>query len=96
MQAHVLALAGQKVEARRLVRQIEDEAEHRYFCPYEIGTVYSSLGDHDTANRWFRKGVEGRADCMAWLGVEPWLDPFRADRRYVGLLRDIGLDPRAR
>jgi tetratricopeptide (TPR) repeat protein len=96
IQAHVLALAGQKVEARRLVRQIEDEAEHRYFCPYEIGTVYSSLGDHDTANRWFRKGVEGRADCMAWLGVEPWLDPFRADRRYVGLLRDIGLDPRAR
>ena len=55
-----------------------------------------SLGDQDTAFEWFRKGVEDRADCMAWLGVEPWIDPFRSDPRYAGLLRDIGLTPDAR
>jgi serine/threonine-protein kinase len=96
LQAHVLALAGQKAEARRLIRQVEEEAKHRYFCPYEIGTVYVSLGEQDTANHWFRKGLEGRADCMAWLGIEPWLDAFRSHPRYMRLLRDIGLDPSAR
>jgi tetratricopeptide (TPR) repeat protein len=96
LQAHVLAVAGQKAEAQRLVKQVEAEAEVRYFCPYEIGTAYVSLGDHDAANEWFRKGVEGRADCMAWLGIEPWLDPFRLDPRYPRLLRDVGLDPTAR
>jgi tetratricopeptide (TPR) repeat protein len=96
LQAHVLAVAGQKAEALRLVRQVQDHARTRYVCPYEIGTVYASLGDNDTAHEWFRKGVNGRADCMAWLGVEPWLDPFRADARYVKLLQDIGLDPHAR
>ena len=96
LHAHVLAVAGQKAEALKLIRQIEGDARKRYVCPYEIGTVYSSLGDRDTANHWFRKGVEGRADCMAWLGVEPWLEPFRADPRYAELLRAIGLDPRAR
>ncbi len=96
LQAHVLAAAGQKAEALALVREVEKEARTRYVCPYEIGTVYASLGDRDTANDWFRKGVDGRADCMAWLGVEPWLDPFRADSRYAALLRDIGLDPHAR
>ena len=94
--AHVLAVAGRKDEARAVIRQVEEEAKHRYFCPYEIGTVYVSLGEPDTANEWFRKGVAGRADCMAWLGIEPWLDPFRSDPRYVALLRTIGLDSRAR
>ena len=80
-------------EARALVRQIEEETRTRYFCPYEIATVYVTLGDQDTANRWFRKGIDERADCMPWLAVEPWMDPFRADPRYAVLLKQIGLTP---
>jgi hypothetical protein len=74
---------------------VEDIASKQYFCPYEVGAAYVSLGDGDTAYRWFRQGIEERADCMAWLGVEPWIEPFRSDPRYAGLLREIGLDPRA-
>jgi hypothetical protein len=33
---------------------------------------------------------------MAWLGVEPWLDAFRGDPRYLSLLHNIGLAPAAR
>ena len=96
LQAHVLAVAGRKDEARRLIRQVEESTKNEYFCPYEIGAAYVSLGDADTACRWFRRGVEERADCMAWLGVEPWIDSFRLDPRYAGLLREIGLDPSSR
>jgi tetratricopeptide (TPR) repeat protein len=93
--AHVHAVAGQKVEAKKLIQRAEEVAQHRYFCPYEIGTAYVSLGDADTAFKWFRKGVEDRADCMAWLDVEPWIAPFRSDPRYAQLVRDVGLAPRA-
>jgi TolB-like protein/cytochrome c-type biogenesis protein CcmH/NrfG len=94
LQAHVHAVAGQKSEAAKLMRGVEAAAKQRYFCPYEIGTTYVSLRDYDTAAKWFRKGVEDRADCMAWLGIEPWIDPFRSDPRYVQILRDVGLAPR--
>ena len=77
----------------RVLRTIEEAAQRRYFCPYEIATVYVSLGDNDTATRLFRKGTDERADCMAWLGVEPWIDRYRADPRYRTLLRDVGLAP---
>jgi serine/threonine-protein kinase len=93
LQAHVLAVAGRKQEARAILRKIEEAAQHRYFCPYEIATVYVSLGDADTATALFRKGTNERADCMAWLGVEPWIDAYRADPRYRTLLRDVGLAP---
>ncbi len=96
LQAHVLAVAGRTQQAKALLGHVQDAAKHQYFCPYEIATVYVSLGDHDTAYKWFRKGTDEHADCMAWLGVEPWIDAFRSDPRYGILLRDIGLAPRTR
>ena len=96
LQAHVLAAAGRKEESRRLIRRVEASTRTRYFCPYEIASTHVTLGDLDSAHKWFRKGIEERADCMAWLGVEPWIEPFRRDPRYAELLRDIGLDPSAR
>ena len=95
LEAVVLAVAGLKDEAKRVIQRVEDIASKQYFCPYEVGAAYVSLGDGDTAYRWFRQGIEERADCMAWLGVEPWIEPFRSDPRYASLLREIGLDPRA-
>jgi serine/threonine-protein kinase len=89
--AHVHAVAGNKDHAKKLVNEIEEEAEIGYMCPYEVATAYVSLRDNDKAYEWLRKGIHERADCMAWLGVEPWMEPFRADPRYNELLREIGL-----
>jgi tetratricopeptide (TPR) repeat protein len=91
LKAHVLAVAGRQADAKKTLRHIEHAARHQYFCPYEIATVYVSLGDHDRAYELFRKGTDEHADCMAWLGVEPWIDAFRSDPRYRRLLQDIGL-----
>ncbi len=96
LQAHVLAVSGQRDQAAALIKKVEEAAKDKYFCPYEIGAAYVSLGEFETAYQWFRKGMGERADCMAWLGVEPWIESFRSDPRYAVLLRDIGLDPAAR
>ncbi len=96
LEAQVLAMAGRREQARQVIRHVQDAAKHRYFCPYEIACVYVSLGDRDTAFELFRKGTDEHADCMAWLGVEPWVDPFRSDARYGSLLRKIGLTPHPR
>jgi TolB-like protein/tetratricopeptide (TPR) repeat protein len=93
--AHVHAVAGNKDEARRMMQKVEEDAKQRYFCAYEVATSYVSLGDMDTAVKWFQRGIEERADCMAWLGIEPWVEPFRSDPRYAKLLRDVGLAPGA-
>ena len=89
--AHVHAVAGNKDQARKLVTEMEEATQHAYICPYEIATAYVSLRQNDKAYEWLQKGIEERADCMAWLGVEPWMEPFRSDPRYKELLGEIGL-----
>jgi tetratricopeptide (TPR) repeat protein len=96
LQAQVLAMAGRKQQAEMLIHHVQDAAKRQYFCPYEIACVYVSLGDRDTAYALFRKGTDEHADCMAWLGVEPWVDSFRSDPRYGALVRRIGLAPNGR
>jgi len=96
LQAQVLAMAGRKEQAEMLIHHVQDAAKRQYFCPYEIACVYVSLGDRDTAYALFRKGTDEHADCMAWLGVEPWIDAFRSDPRYGTLLGRIGLAPHER
>ena len=80
---------------KNLIHQSEQDAQRGYICPYEIATAYVSLKNNDKAYEWLRKGIEERADCMAWLGVEPWMEPFRSDPRYQQLVREIGLAPLA-
>jgi len=89
--AHVHAVAGHKERAQELVGEMEKATEHAYICPYEVAAAYVSLKKNDKAYQWLRKGIEEHADCMAWLGVEPWMEPFRADPRYNELLREVGL-----
>jgi TolB-like protein/tetratricopeptide (TPR) repeat protein len=93
LEAVVFGLAGQKDAARAVIHRLEETARNRYFCPYEIGAAYATIGEAGIAYDWFREGIKGRADCMAWLGVEPWMDAFRADPRYRTLLEEIGLTP---
>ena len=88
--AHVHAVAGHKERAQELVGEMEKATEHAYICPYEVAAAYVSLKKNDKAYQWLRKGIEEHADCMAWLGVEPWMEPFRADPRYNELLREVG------
>jgi hypothetical protein len=83
---------GQKGEAEKPILEVEESARHRYFCPHEIGAAYVTLGDPDTAVKWFRK-VWRIADCMAWLGVEPWIESFRRTHD-MRTCCAIGLAPR--
>jgi TolB-like protein/DNA-binding winged helix-turn-helix (wHTH) protein/Tfp pilus assembly protein PilF len=89
--AHGHALAGDKVRAASVLRELTEIASHRYVCPFEVATAYSTLGKMDEAFTWMNKGVSDRADCMTWLLTEPWLDRLRMDARYPELLRSVGL-----
>ena len=89
--AHVQAAKGNRREAEKLLAELKEVSSRRYVCAYEMADAYVKLGDKKQAYEWLEKGKQERADCMAWLLSEPWMDPLRGDRQYRELLDQIGL-----
>ena len=57
----------------------------------QIAVLYTELGDHETALQWLEaSAVEGDLS-LGDLGIEPALDPLRADPRMQALMDRLGL-----
>src|SRR5262245_2882566 len=91
--AYVYARAGQRVEALKILRELEDLARRERVSPAYIARIHIGLGEKDRAFEWLRKAYEERSDHLLSIGVDPVYEPLRSDPRYMELLRGIGLAP---
>ena len=56
-----------------------------------VAAVYAGLEDKSRALDWLNKGIEEPSANMVFLNVDPFFDNLRADPRYAGLLRRMGM-----
>jgi serine/threonine-protein kinase len=91
--AYVYARADQRVEALKILRELEEQANRERVSPAYIARIYIGLGEKDRAFEWLRKAYEERSDHLLSIGVDPVYDPLRSDPRYIELLRGVGLAP---
>ena len=66
-------------------------SKKQYVSPYEIALSCIGLGEKDQSLTWLEKAAEDRAWESICLWVEPKLDPFRSDTRFINLVRRLGL-----
>jgi hypothetical protein len=72
--------------ARRLLAELTS-ARGRYVPSYDIALIYSALGDVTQAMEWLERAYRERSHSIAFLRVDPALDPLRNDARFVALVR---------
>jgi serine/threonine protein kinase/tetratricopeptide (TPR) repeat protein len=90
--AHVLAAVGRSDEARAVLNDLLKRRERgEWVTPHEIGVVYALLGDRDEAFAWLARAAREHAIGVAFVKVDPQLDPLRDDPRFAELLRSAGL-----
>jgi serine/threonine protein kinase/tetratricopeptide (TPR) repeat protein len=89
--AHVLAAVGRSDEARAVLNELLKRREQEWVTPHEIGVVYALLGDRDEAFSWLQRAAREHAIGVAFVKVDPQLDPLRDDPRFAELLRSAGL-----
>lgn len=88
---NVYARAGNRAEAQKVIRQLQDDVQRNGVGRYEIALVYIGLGDKDQAFYWLNEAYRAHDVGIVYLKVDPCLDPLRSDPRFTDLLRASGL-----
>ena len=78
-------------EALKVLADLQQRARQRYVSPYFIAVVYAGLGDKDQVFSWLEKAFEERHPYLSLINVEPVFDDLHSDRRFVELVRRVGL-----
>jgi tetratricopeptide (TPR) repeat protein len=88
---HVYAASGDREGALRTLDQLKQIAQQRYVSGFSFALIYAGLGEKDQAFQWLEKSYQDRAQELTRLRVDPQVDSLRADPRFAGLVRRVGL-----
>jgi eukaryotic-like serine/threonine-protein kinase len=89
--AYARARIGDTSYAKQVLRELEEKRSHDYVSPVELATVNIALGDIDRALDWAEEAVPERRGWLAYLNVNPLMDPLRGHPRFDALIEKMGL-----
>jgi TolB-like protein/Flp pilus assembly protein TadD len=90
--ANAFAVSGRKVEAMKMVQDLEGRQSQDSSTSASIALIYVGLGDSDHAMIWLNKAYQARFNPS--ILMRPGFDPLRSDPRFQDLLHRIGLPSR--
>ena len=80
--AYSLAVAGQRKEARQILRRLEGRSTSAFVPAYNFAIIHIALNEEEVAMRYMQQAYENRDWALLVLAVEPRLDPLRRDPRF--------------
>jgi serine/threonine-protein kinase len=83
---YALARAGQRDEAESFLADLERRRRDDYVSPVALATLCIGLGQLDDAVLWAERAHEERRGWLAYLSVNPLVDPLRAHPRFAALV----------
>jgi DNA-binding SARP family transcriptional activator len=88
---HAYAMSGKKDEALKVLNELHELSKRGYISSYRVAAIYFGLREAEQAFEWLQRAVEERDAWLNWLRVDPVFDDLRSDRRFQGLLKQVGL-----
>jgi len=88
---YILARSGRRQEAEAVLGELEAAAREGYISPVGFATIHLGLGNWDEALDWTERARQERRGWLAYLRVNPILDPLRGRARFEALVREMRL-----
>jgi serine/threonine protein kinase/TolB-like protein len=74
-----------------LIEVLKNRSQREYVSPYRIAVSYAHMGDRDHTFEWLEKAYVERAVGLEYIKIQEAFEPFHSDRRYIDLLKRMGL-----
>jgi len=87
---YVLAQTGQRAQAEALLGELVAQSRREYVSAVALATLYLGLGEISQALDW-TEAYEERRGWLAYLKVNPVLDPLRGQPRFEALVKKMRL-----
>jgi serine/threonine protein kinase/Tfp pilus assembly protein PilF len=88
---YALARAGKRDEAEAILAAITARQQREYVSPVALATLHLGLGNVAQALDWTERAYDERRGWLAYLTVNPILDPMRGEPRFDALVQRMGL-----
>ncbi len=82
---YALARSGKRDEAEQLLAGLEARRAREYVSPVAFATLHLGLGQLERALDWTEQAYADKRGWLAYLDVNPLLDPLRGDPRFEAL-----------
>jgi tetratricopeptide (TPR) repeat protein len=89
---HTYALSGNRLAARKILDQLEEQSRQKHVSAYAKAVLHLSLSDQSQALNCLERAYEERCEMLTWLKVDPAFDPIRSDPRFSNLLRSLSAE----
>jgi TolB-like protein len=92
LRSRVYAKLGQREIAEKFCAEASEKAATHWVAPYLVATVYFALDDKDRGFEWLEGAFVDHDEALNFMAVDPVLDVWRRDQRFMDLLRRTGLE----
>jgi len=83
--------SGRKIEAERILRELEDLNKQKAVLPHSFVRVYIGMNEKKKAMEWMEESFKQHQAGLIVLGIEPSYDFLRDELRFQRMLAELKL-----